>query len=87
MKIPPADPEEGGIRGTNSLQHPWVLSGVKGDPNSEKLSLKITKLMKNTGFVMSILAHLPRVSVSPGAGHLPTSPQPPLALAELNFHL
>lgn len=43
--------------------------------------------MKNAGFVMSVLARLPRASVSPGAGHLPTSPQPALALAELNFLL
>lgn len=36
---------------------------------------------------MSVLVRLPRASVSPGEGHRPTSLQPALALAKLNFLL
>ena len=60
----------------------WWQRGLK----LPKVSLKITKLTKNAGFVTSILAHLPRASVFSGAGHLPTSPQPlSLSLSSISF--
>lgn len=60
----------------------WRQTGLK----LPKVSPQITKLMKNAGFVMSILARLRHASVFSGAGHLLTSPQPlSLLLSSISF--